>query len=84
MMYKRKAMADFLVIAMVELNLTVDELDPIVFFKLDSMEIGKVSKPIAYRTDEGKDAVRILYYKARTPPTRRRWNKTGQKFRQQP
>jgi peptidyl-prolyl cis-trans isomerase SurA len=50
------------------LNLTVDELDPIVFFKLDSMEVGAISKPITYRTDEGKDAVRILYYKARTPP----------------
>jgi peptidyl-prolyl cis-trans isomerase SurA len=49
-------------------NLTVDELDPIVFFKLDSMEIGKISEPITYRTDDGKDAVRILYYKARTPP----------------
>jgi peptidyl-prolyl cis-trans isomerase SurA len=50
------------------LNLTVDELDPIVFFKLDSMEIGSISEPITYRTDDGKDAVRILYYKARTPP----------------
>jgi peptidyl-prolyl cis-trans isomerase SurA len=50
------------------LNLTVDELDPIVFFKLDSMEIGSISEPITYRTDEGKDAVRILYYKARIPP----------------
>jgi peptidyl-prolyl cis-trans isomerase SurA len=50
------------------LSLTVDELDPIVFFKLDSMEIGDISEPITYRTDEGKDAVRILYYKARIPP----------------
>jgi peptidyl-prolyl cis-trans isomerase SurA len=50
------------------LSLTVDELDPIVFFKLDSMKIGDVSEPIAYRTDDGKDAVRILFYKARTPP----------------
>lgn len=50
------------------LSLTVDELDPIVFFKLDSMEIGSISEPITYRTDDGKDAVRILFYKARTPP----------------
>ncbi|HEX6224809.1 MAG TPA: peptidylprolyl isomerase [Chryseolinea sp.] len=50
------------------LNLTVDELDPIVFFKLDSMDVGAISEPITYRTDEGKDAVRILYYKARIPP----------------
>ena len=49
-------------------SLTVDELDPIVFFKLDSMEIGAVSEPITYRTDTGKDAVRILYYKGRIPP----------------
>ena len=49
-------------------NLTVDELDPIVFFKLDSMKIGDVSEPITYRTDDGKDAVRILYYKSRTAP----------------
>ena len=50
------------------LQLTVDELDPIVFFKLDSMKVGEVSKPITYRTDDGKDAVRILYYKARIAP----------------
>lgn len=50
------------------LRLTVDELDPVVFFKIDSMEVGNVSRPIVYRTDDGKDAVRILYYKSRIPP----------------
>src|SRR5688572_16736672 len=50
------------------LQLTVDELDPIVFFKLDSMKVGEISKPITYRTDDGKDAVRILFYKARIAP----------------
>jgi peptidyl-prolyl cis-trans isomerase SurA len=50
------------------LSLTVDELDPIVFFKLDSMKIGDISEPITYRTDDGKDAVRILHYKGRTAP----------------
>jgi peptidyl-prolyl cis-trans isomerase SurA len=49
-------------------KLMVDELDPIVFFKIDSMKIGDISEPIAYRTDDGKDAVRILYYKSRIPP----------------
>ena len=46
----------------------VDELDPVVFFKIDSMKVGDISKPIAYRTDDGKDAVRILYYRSRIPP----------------
>lgn len=50
------------------IRLTVDELDPVVFFRIDSMEVGDISKPIVYRTDDGKDAVRILYYKSRIPP----------------
>ncbi|HEY9489750.1 MAG TPA: peptidylprolyl isomerase [Chryseosolibacter sp.] len=50
------------------LRLTVDELDPGVFFRIDSMKVGDISKPIVYRTDDGKDAVRILYYKSRIPP----------------
>ena len=50
------------------MRLTVDELDPGVFFRIDSMEVGSISKPIVYRTEEGKDAVRILYYKSRIPP----------------
>ena len=49
-------------------QLTVDELDPIIFFKLDSMKLGEISKPIVYRTDDGKDAVRILFYKSRIAP----------------
>ncbi|MBT1702643.1 peptidylprolyl isomerase [Chryseosolibacter indicus] len=49
-------------------KLTVDELDPVVFFKIDSMKVGDISKPVAYRTDDGKNAVRILYYKSRIPP----------------
>ncbi|MCD9015962.1 peptidylprolyl isomerase [Parachryseolinea silvisoli] len=50
------------------IRLMVDELDPVVFFKLDSMQIGDISHPIVYRTDDGKDAVRILYYRSRIAP----------------
>ncbi len=49
-------------------RLLVDELDPVIFFTVDTMKVGDVSRPIVYRTDDGKDAVRILYYKSRTPP----------------
>jgi peptidyl-prolyl cis-trans isomerase SurA len=49
-------------------RMLVDELDPVVFFNIDTMKVGHISKPIAYRTDDGKDAVRILYYKSRIPP----------------
>jgi peptidyl-prolyl cis-trans isomerase SurA len=49
-------------------RLDVDQLDPVIFFKVDSMKVGDISRPIAYRTDDGKNAVRIFYYKSRTPP----------------
>jgi peptidyl-prolyl cis-trans isomerase SurA len=49
-------------------SILVDELDPVIFFAVDTMKVGNISKPIAYRTDDGKDAVRILYYKSRIPP----------------
>jgi peptidyl-prolyl cis-trans isomerase SurA len=49
-------------------RIPVDELDPVVFFKLDSMNVGDISKPLVYRTDDQKDAVRILFYKSRIPP----------------
>lgn len=49
-------------------KLSIKELDPIVYFTIDSMKVGTVSRPITYRTDDGKDAVRILYFKQRLPP----------------
>jgi peptidyl-prolyl cis-trans isomerase SurA len=50
------------------LQIPIDELDPVVFFKVDSMKVGDVSKPMVYRTNDQKDAVRIIYYKSRIPP----------------
>ncbi len=48
--------------------MSIKDLDPVVYFTIDSMKEGTVSKPITYRTDDGKDAVRILYFKNRLPP----------------
>lgn len=48
--------------------ISVDELDPAVFFTIDTMKVGNISKPVVYRTDQQKDAMRIFYYKQRTPP----------------
>jgi peptidyl-prolyl cis-trans isomerase SurA len=49
-------------------RMSVDEIDPVVFFAIDSMKVGSISKPLTYRTDQGKDAVRILFYKSKLPP----------------
>ncbi|MEX2336847.1 MAG: peptidylprolyl isomerase [Fulvivirga sp.] len=46
----------------------VEKLDPVVFFTIDSMKVGNISKPVKFRTDDGKEAVRVLYYKSRIAP----------------
>ncbi len=50
------------------IRMSVKDMDPIVYFNIDTMKVGTMSHPITYRTDDGKDAVRILYFKERLPP----------------
>lgn len=47
-----------------------DQLDPKVFYVVDKLEPGKISRPMQFKTDEDKDAFRILYLKERTKPHR--------------
>ncbi|MDH5476087.1 MAG: peptidylprolyl isomerase [Cyclobacteriaceae bacterium] len=48
--------------------ISVEDLDPVVFFTIDSMDLGEISKPITFRTDDGKEAARIIYYKSKVKP----------------
>ncbi len=45
-----------------------DQLDFETFLTLDTMQLGSISPPLSYRLEDGKDAVRILYYKDRIKP----------------
>lgn len=49
-------------------KISVKDMDPVVYFNIDTMKVGNISRPTVYRTDDGKDAVRILYFKGRQPP----------------
>jgi|JI7StandDraft_1071085.scaffolds.fasta_scaffold01799_6 peptidyl-prolyl cis-trans isomerase SurA len=44
------------------------DLDPVVYFAIDSMKVGTISRPLVYRTEAQKEAVRILFYKSKTAP----------------
>ena len=50
------------------INVSLRDIDPVVYLAIDTMKLGSISKPIAYRTDDGKEGVRILYYKTKVPP----------------
>ena len=50
------------------MKISLRDIDPVVYINIDTMKVGNISKPLTYRTDDGKDAVRILYYKKKLPP----------------
>lgn len=49
-------------------KISTEQLDPVVYFTIDTMKVGSVSRPLTYRMDDGKSAVRILYFKTKLPP----------------
>ncbi|UXP33240.1 peptidylprolyl isomerase [Reichenbachiella agarivorans] len=50
------------------MRISVEELDPTLFFTIDTMKVGEITRPFEYKMDDGKGAVRIVYYKAKVPP----------------
>jgi len=49
-------------------RIPIDKIDPAIFFTIDTMKVGHITPPMPYRTDDGKDAMRILYLKSNTAP----------------
>ncbi|HNW97291.1 MAG TPA: peptidylprolyl isomerase [Bacteroidales bacterium] len=47
-----------------------DQLDVSLFYVIDKLKPGEMSLPVPMKTDEGKQAYRILYLKTRTEPHR--------------
>jgi peptidyl-prolyl cis-trans isomerase SurA len=45
-----------------------ENVDPGIFFTVDTMKVGTISPPMAVQNEDGSDAVRIIYYKSMTPP----------------
>ncbi len=49
-------------------KISMRDIDPVVYLNIDTMKVGNISPPLQYRTDDGKDAVRILYFKKKLAP----------------
>lgn len=50
------------------LRVTAKDIDPTVFFTIDTMQVGTFSPPIPFEMQGGEPAARIIYYKDRIPP----------------
>lgn len=49
-------------------RVSVEQLDPTIFFTLDTMQIGNITMPERFQQADGSYAFRILYYKDKVAP----------------
>ena len=49
-------------------RVSTENLDPVVFFTIDTMQVGDITRPLVYRTPDGEPAARILYVKSKSKP----------------
>jgi peptidyl-prolyl cis-trans isomerase SurA len=49
-------------------RVSVETLDPNVFFTIDTMKIGSITPPLKYTEADGNTAFRILFYESKVPP----------------
>ena len=61
-------------------QIVVKDLDSYLYLTLDTMKVGNVTKPQSYRTNDGKTAVRIIYYKGKIPGHNADFTKDYQKI----
>ncbi|HLZ17215.1 MAG TPA: peptidylprolyl isomerase [Cyclobacteriaceae bacterium] len=47
---------------------SLKSIDPAVYLTIDTMKVGHISSPLPYRTDRQKEAMRIIYFKAKIAP----------------
>jgi peptidyl-prolyl cis-trans isomerase SurA len=49
-------------------RVSLKQIDPAVYLTIDTMRVGHISHPQPYRTDKQKEAMRIIYFKAKVAP----------------
>lgn len=49
-------------------RIPMENIDYTLYFVLDTMQVGSITEPMPYKTDDGKNGMRILYFKEKVPP----------------
>lgn len=50
------------------IRVPAEQLDPNIFFTIDTMQVGKITQPIRFQQQDGTYAFRIIYYKDKIRP----------------
>lgn len=51
-------------------KIPMDQIDPTIFLLLDTLKVGSISSPVPFKTIDGKQAYRLIYFKSKTAPHR--------------
>ncbi len=62
------------------LRVPTEQLDPNIFFTVDTMKVGNITQPLKLKQQNGNDAFRIIYFKDKIPPHQANLNKDYQKI----
>lgn len=62
-------------------RISVDDLDPTVFFTIDTMKVGQITYPVKFQQQDGSEAYRLIYYKERIKPHQANLKQDYQKIR---
>jgi peptidyl-prolyl cis-trans isomerase SurA len=49
-------------------RVSTENIDPAIFFTIDTMQVGAITPPLTYRMNNGEPAVRLLYLKSKSRP----------------
>lgn len=49
-------------------KIAMENIDPGIFFIIDTMTVGNITRPLPFRTEDGKEASRIVWFKSKTAP----------------
>ena len=49
-------------------NISLENLDHTIYFTIENMEVGDISEPVRFKDPMGRDAVRIIWFKAKSDP----------------
>lgn len=49
-------------------RIPLENIDPGLFFVIDTMKVGTITQAFSFRMEDGTEAMRIVYYKSKIPP----------------
>jgi len=61
-------------------RIPLENVDPALFFVVDTMHAGTITKPFVYQMEDGVEAMRIVYFKSKIPPHQANLNDDYQKI----